>query len=405
MKKRLALLKQNLRPRHLIRLLVITVCFFIGAWVLYTNEIEPRKQDAYTVDPIEAKGEPARVRIEDGDSISQDFIYNNNQMIALGIMIYSDSDENTGSLHLVLQDTKTGELLGEADVDVSTYTDMRRIPDKDERVAYVNVGMPTIYEGMDGRALTLSVTARDFGEKNGIYIYGDDSGDNILIRGYCYLYNFWEFYFRVFTVLLYAMLFFSFFALLLWEAPLQRVYLFAGLILGITYNFLLPPGAAPGESNGGLEALKPVPDLKEIAFIHWNVGRGWGGITTLYFFRLLLLFVWLAAGYLLIRFVPRGKAALFALMLSPAVFELLATAAPLSAWLKSILTGTIGNGLDINPFWTFFQCALILVGLIPVKSRKAFLTFQENRDPQIAYLTLLNAMFFINNILSSTKAL
>ena len=117
------------------------------------------------------------------------------------------------------------------------------------------------------------------------------------------------------------------------------------------------------------------------------------------------MLLWLFVGYLLIRFVPKGKAAIFVLMLSPAVFELVATYSPIGPWAKSLVDGTIGNGLTMNPFWIFFQCALILFGLIPVKSKKAFVTLQENRDPQIAYLSLINAMFFINNILSSTKEL
>ncbi len=386
-------------------LILLTVCFFIGASVLYTNEIEPRKQDAYTVDPIDANGEPSLLPAENGETYSQDFIYNNDQMIALGIMVYSDSDENEGSLHLTLADTVTGEILGESDADISVFTDMRKYREKDEKIAYVNVGMPTIINGMNGRALTLFVAARDFGEKNGIYLYGDSAGENILVRGYCYLYNFWEFYFRLFTAVLFIMLLLSFFALLLWEAPLQRVYLFAGFILGVTYNFLLPPGAAPGESTGGIEELKAVPDLKEIAYIHWNVGRSFQGVTVLYFRRFLLMLIWLLAGYLLIRFVPKGKAALFVLMISPAAFELVATYSPFVPWAKSLVDGTIGNGLTINPFWIFFQCALILFGLIPVKSKKSFVTLLENRDPQIAYLSLINAMFFINNILSSTKEL
>lgn len=405
MKKRLALLKQNFKLRHLVELILLTVCFFIGASVLYTNEIEPRKQDAYTVDPIEANGKPALLPLENGETRIQDFSYNNDQMIALGIMIYSDSDDNTGSLHLILTDTATGEILGESDTDVSAFTDMRKYREKDEKVAYVNVGMPTIINGMNGRALTLSVEARDFGGKNGIFLYGDSTGENLLIRGYCYLYNFWEFYFRLFATVLYIMLVLSFFALLLLEAPLQRVYLFAGFVLGVTYNFLLPPGATPGESTGGIEELKAVPDLKEIAYIHWNVGRSFQGVTVLYLRRFLLMLVWLLAGYLLIRFIPKGKAALFVLMISPAVFELLATFSPFVPWAKSLADGTIGNGLTINPFWTFFQCALILFGLIPVKSKKSFVTLLENRDPQIAYLSLINAMFFINNILSSTKEL
>ena len=403
MKKRLALLKKNFKPRHLVELILLTICFFVGASVLYKNEIEPRKQDAYTVDPIEPGGTPTLLPVENGSRITQDFIYNNDQMIALGIMLYSDSDKNRGSLHLSLTDTNTGELLGESDTDVSLYTDMGNYPEKDEKIAYVNVGMPTIINGMDGRALTLSVEASGFGNENGIFLYGDSAGENILIRGYCYLYNFWEFYFRLFAGMLYALLFLSFFALLLWEAPLQRVYLFAGFLLGITYNFLLPPGAAPGENNGGLEELKAVPDLKEIAYIHWNVGRSFQGVTVLYFRRLLLMLLWLLVGYLLIRFVPKGKAALFALMISPAVFELIGTYSPFGPWVESLFTGTVGNGLSINPFWIFFQCALILFGLIPVKGKKGFITLLENRDPQIAYLSLINAMFFINNILSSTK--
>lgn len=470
MKERLAVLKEKFHLRQLLQLLLISAFFFIGAAVVYVNEIEPRKQDAYTVDPISEEGEWGKLLLKDGETVAQDFVYNNNQMIALGVMIYSASSENTGSLHMALTDTVTGELLGETDADLSLYGDMRKYPPKDERIAYLNVGMPTIYENMDQRALTLTLRGEGLGPKTRIYLYTDTPQENILIRGYCYLYNFWETYFRLFAVLLYGMLVISYFLLLIWKAKLQRFVFFAGLILGLTYNFILPPGAAPGEKAGilavihaanrisgvaepskeetmvrqtdleALEVLKEVPDLKEYAYIHWNLlrrpastepavyrgERGGGnpigfvtgllavglgralslnGITMIFLGRFFALLTWLLLLSLAIRFLPQGKAAVFAAGLSPALFTVFCSYAPMGRCLFTLFTGggDIGNGIDINPFWVFFQCALILFGLIPVQRRKSIIFLRENRDPQVVYLSLINAMFFINNILSSTK--
>lgn len=410
MKKLLQKIKSNFRKRHLIQLIIMTVCFLIGCAVCYTNEIEPRKQDAYTIDPVDETEDTALYRLVNGESITQDFIYGNNQMIAVGVMLYSDSDENEGELHLTLTDLETGELLGESTKDVSEIVNMEKNNPTDEDVAYVNVGMPTIIEGMDGKPLRLNITVSGLSPDTNLEIFADpyhkstgyakaevtgtkDPRISILVRGYCYLYNFWGFYFRVFAVLLYLMLFASYVMIFVLEAPLHRVFLIAGLVLGITVNFLIPPVTVPDEmvhyatayyySNellgveepenisarpddermyvrqtdlDALSILKTTPDLKEYAYIHWNLFRqpsseelvmleaykqsdnwtlyipgilgvtlgrlfGLNGITTIYLGRFFATLFYLAFFYFAIRIIPVGKAAVFVLATCPIVLQ------------------------------------------------------------------------------------
>lgn len=480
MKNAVSVLRQNFKLRHLVQLLVLTVCFVIGASICYRNEIEPRKQDAFTVDPVAPFDETSGKRLlKDGDVLTQDFIYNNDQMIGVGVIAYSGSDENTGSLHLALTDTVTGEVLSETETDISWMTDMRKYRPQDERAAYLNVGMPTIIEGLNGRALTMTVRVSGFSEKTRISLYTDSAGENLLIRGYCYLYNFWQLYFRVFTVLLYALLLCGYLALLVWRAPLWKIFIPAALVLGLTYNFLLPPVAAAGELNGYLNAyhavnvlsgvagdtadtttlratdeealavLKETPDLKEYAYIHWNLLRrptsteltvhkgmrtgdgnpvgfvsgllgiglgralGLNGITALYLARAFALLFYVAIFTLLIRFLPAGNAATFIFALSPAAFQCFATLSGLGGFVYGLFHGRaafIGNGIELNPFWSFFAAFLIVFALIPVQGEKVrfrpkILRLKKNIDAQLIFLMLADSMFFVNNILSSTKVI
>ena len=83
-------IRTNFKRRNVIHLLIMTVCFAIGCGVCYVNEIEPRKHDVYTVDPIEETEETDLYPLTEGETITQDFVYTNNQMIAIGPMLYSD---------------------------------------------------------------------------------------------------------------------------------------------------------------------------------------------------------------------------------------------------------------------------------------------------------------------------
>lgn len=305
----------------------MTACFLIGCAVCYVNEIEPRKQDAYTIDPVQENEDTDLYLLTNGETISQDFLYGNDQMIAVGTMLYSDSDDNEGTVHLTLEDLNTGELLGESTKDVSEIVNMEKNAPTDQDVEYVNVGMPTIIEGMNGRLLRLTLTVSGLSPETRLFIFADPYDEDlgyakaevtgaadpdicILVRGYCYLYNFWGFYFKLFAILLYLLLLLSYFGIFLLEAPLQRVFLLVGLVLGITYSFLLQPVTVPDEmvhyatayyySNelmgveepenlsgrpddarmyirqtdlDALSILKTTPDLKEYAYFHWNIGR------------------------------------------------------------------------------------------------------------------------------------
>ncbi len=326
MKTLIQKIRMNFKRRNLIHLLIMTVCFAIGCGVCYVNEIEPRKHDVYTVDPIEETEETDLYPLTEGETITQDFIYTNNQMIAVGPMLYSDTDKNAGTIHMVLYDTDSGELLGESEKDLSEVENMEKNLPTAEDVAYAVVGMPTIYENMDGRHLTLTLTVEELSKGTNVSIFANpvfgkagekaqitgapDPGISVLIRGYCYHYNFWGFYFAVFATLIYLMLFVGYFMIFVLEAPLHRVFIPSAIVLAILYQFLLPPVSVPDElvhittsyyySNellgieepanlsgrpqderifvratdlDALSKLQMSADNKEFAYLHWNLFR------------------------------------------------------------------------------------------------------------------------------------
>ncbi len=326
MKRLFQTIRTNFKRRHLIQLLVMTALFLIGARVCYVNEIVPRKEDAYTIDPVDENDDTDIYLLEEGETITQEFIYSNNQMIATGIMLYcdSDTDDNEGQLTLRLYDVETGELMGETVKDVSEIEDMD-LTDYD--IEYLNVGMSTILEGMNGKTLRLELTVDELGKDTDLYIYADpykksngyaqavvtgaeDPEISILVRGYCYLYNFWEFYYRVFAILIYLMMFLGYMMIFVLHTGLEKVFLVAGFTFAIVYNFLLPPVSTPDEMNHyatayyysnallgieepintteyldneciyvretdleALAVLQTTPTLKEMAYIHWNLLR------------------------------------------------------------------------------------------------------------------------------------
>lgn len=320
-------IRTNFKRRNLIQLAIMTVCFAIGCGVCYVNEIEPRKHDAYTIDPIEENEETDRYPLTVGETITQEFIYTNDQMIAAGPMLYSDSDDNAGRIHMALYDADTGELLGESDKDVAEIENMEKNLPTAEDIAYAVVGMPTIYENMDGRHLRYVLTVEELSKGTRISILANpwypnatdpkaeitgaaDPQISILIRGYCYHYNFWGFYFAFFATLLYLMLLVGYFMIFVLEGPLHRTFILAGIVLAMLYQFLLPPVSVPDElvhittsyyySNDllgieepenlsgrpqdariyvrstdldALSKLQMTADNKEFAYLHWNLFR------------------------------------------------------------------------------------------------------------------------------------
>ena len=319
-------IRMNFKRRCLIQLLIMTACFAVGCFVCYVNEIEPRKHDVYTVDPIEKTEETDRYPLTEGETITQDFTYTNNQMIAVGPMLYSDTDENAGRIHMALYDADTGELLGESDKDLSEIENMEKNLPTAEDIAYAVVGMPTIYENMDGRHLRLILTVTELPKDTHVSVFANpvfgkspekaqitgaaDPGIALLIRGYCYHYNFWGFYFGFFATLIYLMLFVGYFMIFVLEEPLHRVFLPSAVVLFLLYQFLLPPVSVPDElvhittsyyySNevlgieepenlsgrpqdqriyvratdlDALSKLQMSADNKEFAYLHWNLFR------------------------------------------------------------------------------------------------------------------------------------
>ncbi len=308
-------LKENFKRKHLIQLLILTGLFVVGMFVVYGNEIHPRMEDIYTKEVIPVTDDTERFQLTEGMVLSEDVIFPEDQMLGIGVELYSNTDKNKGKLSLSVKNTDTQEELGKATLDLEDVVNMDKNLPTDEDVHYFNVPFPEQNLGHLGEPMTLTLTVDSIGEKTDISIYGNEHEDEVhpegfemVVRTYCYHYSYWFWIFLMLGILLYIVLVIAFLGLLVIRADWHKVFIPIGIGFIIVYNFLLPPVTVPDELNhiatacyysnalqgieeppltdlseasiyvrktelGAMPEFKAGPDLKEYDYIKKNIMR------------------------------------------------------------------------------------------------------------------------------------
>lgn len=260
MNKLLQKVKENLNLKVILGFVVMTVIFMVGRSVVYVNEIEPRREDVYTADVISGDKEGTMLPLKEGMTVTQTFVYPEDQMMAVGVELYSDAYKNKGEFSMKVYDMETNELLGEDTFDASQLTDMRAAAIDD--VSYFNVGTPNDISGNENRYMRIEFSVVSLSEKSSVYLYangntkynqaqvtGADTEDplNIVVRGYCYHYGYWAEFFKWGTNVIYFMLAGCYILIMVFRAKPHQIFAIAGTCMALCYAFLLPPGTVPDE--------------------------------------------------------------------------------------------------------------------------------------------------------------
>lgn len=260
MNKLLQKVKENLNLKVILGFVVMTVIFMVGRSVVYVNEIEPRREDVYTADVISGDKEGTMLPLKEGMTVTQTFVYPEDQMMAVGVELYSDAYKNKGEFSMKVYDMETNELLGEDTFDASQLTDMRAAAIDD--VSYFNVGTPDYISGNENRYMRIEFTVVSLSEKSSVYLFAnaDESFDaaqitgtdteeplSIVVRGYCYHYGYWAEFFKWGTNVIYFMLAGCYILIMVFRAKPHQIFVIAGTCMALCYAFLLPPGAVPDE--------------------------------------------------------------------------------------------------------------------------------------------------------------
>lgn len=260
MNKLLQKIKENLNLKVILGFVVMTVIFMVGRSVVYVNEIEPRREDVYTADVISGDKEGTMLPLKEGMTVTQTFVYPEDQMMAVGVELYSDAYKNKGEFSMKVYDMETNELLGEDTFDASQLTDMRAAAIDD--VSYFNVGTPNDISGNENRYMRIEFSVVSLSEKSSVYLYangntkynqaqvtGADTEDplNIVVRGYCYHYGYWAEFFKWGTNVIYFMLAGCYILIMVFRAKPHQIFVIAGTCMALCYAFLLPPGTVPDE--------------------------------------------------------------------------------------------------------------------------------------------------------------
>lgn len=260
MNKLLQKVKENLNLKVILGFVVMTVIFMVGRSVVYVNEIEPRREDVYTADVISGDKEGTMLPLKEGMTVTQTFVYPEDQMMAVGVELYSDAYKNKGEFSMKVYDMETNELLGEDTFDASQLTDMRAAAIDD--VSYFNVGTPNDISGNENRYMRIEFSVVSLSEKSSVYLYangntkynqaqvtGADTEDplNIVVRGYCYHYGYWAEFFKWGTNVIYFMLAGCYILIMVFRAKPHQIFVIAGTCMALCYAFLLPPGTVPDE--------------------------------------------------------------------------------------------------------------------------------------------------------------
>ena len=260
MNKLLQKVKENLNLKVILGFVVMTVIFMVGRSVVYVNEIEPRREDVYTADVISGDKKGTMLPLKEGMTVTQTFVYPEDQMMAVGVELYSDAYKNKGEFSMKVYDMETNELLGEDTFDASQLTDMRAAAIDD--VSYFNVGTPNDISGNENRYMRIEFSVVSLSEKSSVYLYangntkynqaqvtGADTEDplNIVVRGYCYHYGYWAEFFKWGTNVIYFMLAGCYILIMVFRAKPHQIFVIAGTCMELCYAFLLPPGTVPDE--------------------------------------------------------------------------------------------------------------------------------------------------------------
>lgn len=260
MNKLLQKVKENLNLKVILGFVVMTVIFMVGRSVVYVNEIEPRREDVYTADVISGDKKGTMLPLKEGMTVTQTFVYPEDQMMAVGVELYSDAYKNKGEFSMKVYDMETNELLGEDTFDASQLTDMRAAAIDD--VSYFNVGTPNDISDNENRYMRIEFSVVSLSEKSSVYLYangntkynqaqvtGADTEDplNIVVRGYCYHYGYWAEFFKWGTNVIYFMLAGCYILIMVFRAKPHQIFVIAGTCMALCYAFLLPPGTVPDE--------------------------------------------------------------------------------------------------------------------------------------------------------------
>lgn len=260
MNKLLQKVKENLNLKVILGFVVMTVIFMVGRSVVYVNEIEPRREDVYTADVISGDKKGTMLPLKEGMTVTQTFVYPEDQMMAVGVELYSDAYKNKGEFSMKVYDMETNELLGEDTFDASQLTDMRAAAIDD--VSYFNVETPNDISGNENRYMRIEFSVVSLSEKSSVYLYangntkynqaqvtGADTEDplNIVVRGYCYHYGYWAEFFKWGTNVIYFMLAGCYILIMVFRAKPHQIFVIAGTCMALCYAFLLPPGTVPDE--------------------------------------------------------------------------------------------------------------------------------------------------------------
>ena len=156
MNKLLQKVKENLNLKVILGFVVMTVIFMVGRSVVYVNEIEPRREEVYTADAVSRDKEGTMIPLKEGMTVTQTFVYPQDQMMAVGVELYSDAYKNKGEFSMKVYDVATNALMGEDTFDASQLTDMRAEAIDD--VSYFNVGTPDYISGNENRYMRIEFT-------------------------------------------------------------------------------------------------------------------------------------------------------------------------------------------------------------------------------------------------------
>lgn len=251
---------RRLSRKNQIELGVMTVVFFIAAFLVYQTTIVPR-MELPRIEAV-AKAEKGKAHLfRDEDHIEQTFLNQTDELLSAGILISLDKNtledlvadpknRELGSLHIEVREEGGGSLM-EADYDVCALANGQNL----------FASFPGTQTGWKDKLLTIVIDAKDICEDvelavgytekvpegSRLTINGEECAYAINVRTATHQFFYWKKWWAFGSGLVYLLLLGTYFGLAVWRWKPERVFLFTGALLSILYLLLMPPMTVPDE--------------------------------------------------------------------------------------------------------------------------------------------------------------
>lgn len=177
-------------------------------------------------------------QMTDGDNIATSFAISENteiEALRLAFVTYGVKDQ-TGTIQVALNDSASGETLGESSIDVSSIKEWE----------WMDFNFKTPVAVTAGQNLTVSITAVDFPETNALSVAKSDDVA-LALRIKSGIWDSFQKLFVLFAILLSLTFIFAFFAIYVWKWKLANIFLIVFTAMAIMFNLLVPAKLGPDE--------------------------------------------------------------------------------------------------------------------------------------------------------------